>query len=824
MALLRAACLSPLPLSLLFLLLPFFALHHAPLSSAADTISANNSLSGSQTITSASGTFVLGFFKPGNSSGNYYVGIWYSISNVTRVWVANRENPVADPSMSELRISDDGNLVLLDQSEAIIWTTNTSVSSNSTVAVILDSGNLQLRDASNESHVFWQSFDHPTDTWLPGGKLGLNKVTNQTQHLTAWKNSADPAPGIFSLELDPNGTSQYFTLWNMTTRYWTSGIWNDKIFSNVPEMTSNYIYDFQYVSDEKENYFTYTVNDDKIITRFVMDVSGQIKQSTWLFSTQSWLYFWSQPRQQCQVYALCGAFGRCNEIITPFCNCVTGFSPKSQSDWNLGDQSGGCVRDTPLACQSSSPNSEKDKFLKMTNMRLPVNSQNLSGVGSEEACEVGCLSDCSCTAYSYNSSGCSVWYGDLMDLQEQFNGSDASILYLRLAASELPSSSSSKGTITWIAVGVTVAVLACVAIVWFITWRRRSRRMTRVSRAVGGALVPFRYGELQHATKNFSHKLGEGGFGSVFKGWLPDSTVIAVKKLEGLRQGEKQFRTEVSTIGTIQHVNLVRLLGFCSEGDKKLLVYEFMPKGSLDTLLFEPTPTALDWKTRYQIAVGTARGLAYLHEQCRDCIIHCDIKPENILLDESFVPKVADFGLAKLVGRDFSRVLTTMRGTRGYLAPEWIAGVAITAKADVYSYGMMLLEIISGRRNLTGPEEGSHGFFPALVAGKLVDGEVESLLDYGLGGEAESEEVERACRLACWCIQNDELSRPTMGQVVQVLEGFLEVNVPPIPRSLQLLADETPDHNINFYFDSQTRSATSNSSQVKSTTSNSSGA
>ncbi|RRT40074.1 hypothetical protein B296_00041285 [Ensete ventricosum] len=167
-----------------------------------------------------------------------------------------------------------------------------------------------------------------------------------------------------------------------------------------------------------------------------------------------------------------------------------------------------------------------------------------------------------------------------------------------------------------------------------------------------------------------------------------------------------------------------------------------------------------------------------------------------------------------------------MRGTRGYLAPEWIAGVAITAKADVYSYGMLLLEIISGRRNLTGPEEGRHGFFPALVAGKLGDGEVESLLDHGLVGETEAAEVERACRLACWCIQDHEISRPTMGQVVQVLEGFLEVNVPPIPRSLQLLlADETPDHNINFFFDSQSRSAASNSSQAKSTTtSNSSGA
>ncbi|CAL9079075.1 unnamed protein product [Musa textilis] len=379
--------------------------------------------------------------------------------------------------MSELRISDDGNLVLLDQSEAIIWTTNTSVSSNCTVAVILNSGNLQLRDASNESHVFWQSFDHPTDTWLPGAKVGLNKVTNQTQHLTAWKNSADPTPGIFSLEIDPNGTSQYFTLWNMTTRYWTSGIWNGEIFSNVPETAStpSYNYVLQHVSDEKENYFTYAVNDDKIITRLVMDVSGQIKQSSWVATQQSWQQFWFQPIQQCQVYALCGAFGRCNDIVTPFCNCVKGFSPKSQSDWNLGDQSGGCVRDTPLACQSSSPNSEKDKFLKMTNMRLPVNSHNLSGVGSEEACEVGCLSNCSCTAYSYNSSGCSVWYGDLMHLQEQYSEPDAGILYVRLAASELPSSSSSKGTITWIAVGVTVAVLTCVATVWFITWRLRSR-------------------------------------------------------------------------------------------------------------------------------------------------------------------------------------------------------------------------------------------------------------------------------------------------------------------------------------------------------------
>ncbi|XP_009415772.3 G-type lectin S-receptor-like serine/threonine-protein kinase At2g19130 [Musa acuminata AAA Group] len=825
MALSRSACAIPLYLSLL--VISFLALHQASPSYASDTISPNRSLSGRQNITSAGGQFVLGFFAPSTSSKNYYVGIWYNkISLLTAVWVANREIPVTDPSTSELKISDDGNLVLLDQSKGIIWSTGTRIPSNSTVAVILDDGNLQLRDETNSSQVFWQSFDHPSDTWLPRDKLGLNKATNQLQHLTAWKNKADPAPGIFSLEIDPNGTSQYYILWNMSQIYWTSGVWNGHIFNLVPEMTKNYIYDFQFVNSSTETYFNYTVKNDSIISRFVLDyATGQIQQLTWMENLKSWMLFWSQPRQQCLVYAICGPFGSCNDITKPFCKCIEGFSVKNQTEWDLGDQSGGCERKTQLNCgRDSSGNSETDDvFSPLSNIKPPDNSQILATVGSDEDCELACLNNCSCTAYSYNATGCFVWHGALLNLQDQY-GSDGSTLYLRLAASELQSSRSKKGVVTWIIVGVVVVVVACLAI---IQWRRRSRRMIRKSKAVGGTMVPFDYRELQRATNNFSHKLGGGGFGSVFKGSLPDSTVIAVKKLEGLHQGEKQFRTEVSTIGTIQHVNLVRLLGFCSEGSRKLLVYEFMPKGSLDTQLFHSDSTALDWKTRYQIAVGTARGLAYLHEQCRDCIIHCDIKPENIVLDASFVPKVADFGLAKLVGRDFSRVLTTMRGTRGYLAPEWITGVAITAKADVYSYGMMLFEIISGRRNLEQTEGGIAGYFPKLVATRLVADGVESLLDPRLGGEANLEEVERACKLACWCIQDGESCRPTMGQVVQVLEGFLDASMPPIPRSI-LLA-ETPE-DIRFFYElsskqsSQSRRSNASSSpQTNSTKSNGSG-
>jgi serine/threonine protein kinase len=215
-------------------------------------------------------------------------------------------------------------------------------------------------------------------------------------------------------------------------------------------------------------------------------------------------------------------------------------------------------------------------------------------------------------------------------------------------------------------------------------------------------ITVFGYTDLQRATKHFSEKLGGGSFGSVFKGSLIDSTAIAVKRLDHAYQGEKQFRAEVSSIGITHHINLVRLIGFCCDGSRRLLVYEHMPNRSLDLHLFE-SRTTISWNYRYQIALGVARGLAYLHESCQDCIIHCDIKPENILLDASFAPKIADFGMAKLLGRDFSRVLTTARGTAGYLAPEWICGVAITAKADVYSYGMVLLEIISGRRNSRPP-------------------------------------------------------------------------------------------------------------------------
>ncbi|XP_044466309.1 G-type lectin S-receptor-like serine/threonine-protein kinase At2g19130 [Mangifera indica] len=786
----------------LSLLLICFSLQ-SYVSLGADTISASQTISGDQTIVSAGGDFVLGFFKPGKPS-NYYLGMWYGkVSEQTVVWVANRENPISDKYSSVLRISD-GNLVLFNESKVPIWSTNlNSAITNPLEAVLLDKGNLILRElSSSSSKSLWESFDHPSHTWIPGMRMRLDKRTNISQRLISWKNIEDPAPGLFSFELDPNGSNALIMLWNGSQphTYWSSGPWNEneKLFEDIPR--ADYIYEFSYHTNENESYFTYSVkNTSSIISQSSMDVLGQGKQMNWLEPTKSWILIGVQPHKNCEVYALCGVFGRCTEESLSFCDCLQGFQPSSEHDWNLQDYSGGCARKTQLQCQNNSvANGEKDTFLANLNMAFPKNPQSVP-VESGVECETTCLNNCSCTAYAYEDSQCSIWFGDLLGVQQLGQGaSDGKTLYIKLSASEFSSPESERVTVIGVVLG-SVAFAVLLGLFVFVYLRRRENTMKTTKALEKGSLTAFAYKDLKKATKNFSEKLGGGGFGSVFKGVLPNSSVIAVKKLESLSQGEKEFRTEVSTVGTIQHINVVRLLGFCCEGNKRLLVYDYMTNGSLNLHLFHTKGSnVLDWKTRCRIALGSARGLAYLHEKCRDRIMHCDIKPENILLDAEFFPKVADFGLAKLVGREFSRVLTTIRGTKGYLAPEWISGVAITTKADVYSYGMMLFELVSGKRNSEQFDSENSKFFPTWVATAITEGvNVLKLLDSRLEGNADREEVLRICRVACWCIQDDETQRPSMGQVVQMLEGVLEVTQSPIPRSIQAYSHYQDQ--VNFF-------------------------
>ncbi len=435
--------------------------------------------------------------------------------------------------------------------------------------------------------------------------------------------------------------------------------------------------------------------------------------------------------------------------------------------------------------------------------------------------------------------------------------------------------SSSLSTQKKAAIGVAAGVMAVLLVLLSAIFLHR-RRMQQAQQEMAedesfletlpGLPPRFSYKELMIATSNFSKKLGKGGFGSVYEGVLDGSggggggdlasvsaaaaaaseedqqqqqqkittntRRIAVKQLEDIGQGTKEFRAEVATIGNISHVNLVPLRGFCMEGTRhRLLVYEFMPNGSLDKRCFrkqkkkktkaastsaarvseeaeeeieDPSSSSssfpvLDWETRRDIAVGTARGLAYLHEGCSPRIIHCDVKPENILLDEEMRPRVADFGLAKLVRRDQSYRVTTMRGTLGYMGPEWVKYVPITEKSDVFSFGIVLLELVSGRRNFDRSLGEGEKRLPAWAFSLLEKNGRNALLEIvdkslqlsqtsnGMHEEQEEEELhlqKQACLnmilVALWCIQEEISLRPTMGTVLKMLEGDADIVDPPV--------------------------------------------
>ncbi|GMH29400.1 hypothetical protein Nepgr_031243 [Nepenthes gracilis] len=298
---------------------------------------------------------------------------------------------------------------------------------------------------------------------------------------------------------------------------------------------------------------------------------------------------------------------------------------------------------------------------------------------------------------------------------------------------------------------------------------------------------PIRFAPQQLAgfTRDFSKVLGSGGFGVVYEGQFPNGVLIAVKVLNDSsgKRIEEQFMAEVGTIGRTYHINLVRLYGFCFDPTMRALVYEYMENGSLDKFLFAEPRRAIEWEKLQEIAIGTAKGIAYLHEECQQRIIHYDIKPGNVLLDTKLNPKVADFGLAKLCNRDSTHVVMSgCRGTPGYAAPELWTPYPVTYKCDVYSFGMLLFEIVGRRRNhdanLSG---GSQEWLPRWTYEKLQKNELSDMISTcGISAE-NREKAERMVMVALWCVQYLPTARPNMSAVVKMLEGGVEIAPPPNP-------------------------------------------
>ncbi|XP_030464653.1 proline-rich receptor-like protein kinase PERK1 isoform X2 [Syzygium oleosum] len=301
--------------------------------------------------------------------------------------------------------------------------------------------------------------------------------------------------------------------------------------------------------------------------------------------------------------------------------------------------------------------------------------------------------------------------------------------------------------------------------------------------ALGLSQSTFSYEELKIATDGFSNfnLLGQGGFGYVHKGVLSSGKVVAIKQLKaGSGQGEREFQAEVEIISRIHHRHLVTLVGYCISGAQRILVYEFVPNNTLEFHLHGKDRPTMAWPMRMKIALGSARGLAYLHEDCSPKIFHRDIKASNILLDFNFEAKVADFGLAKSAFDTDTHISTRVMGTFGYLAPEYASSGKLTEKSDVFSFGVVLLELITGRRPVdkTRPfvEDSMVDWARPLLTQALEDGKFDAIVDPKLHKDYDSEEMSRMIACAAACVRHSARHRPRMTQVVRALEGNLSLS------------------------------------------------
>ncbi|GLJ32896.1 hypothetical protein SUGI_0662510 [Cryptomeria japonica] len=434
----------------------------------ADTIPLGGSLSGNQTIISKNGTFELGFLSP-TGTNNWYVGIWYAqIPEKTIIWVANREIPLRNmPGV--LKLSTDGNLRLFDLDGRSIWSSDNMVEASR--ARMLDSGNFVLVGAHDTSVFVWESFKHPTDTWLPGIKQwkGLQ--------LTSWRSSWDPAPGYFSFGMDPSPQSkQILLLYNESITYWYSGQWTGDHFSDLPELVDQKMVSLSFVTvSPLKSYLIFTLNPQiaSAKARFVLDKSGQLRMYFWVQEI-GWNLVWSAPADGCNVYGVCGDYGACNSNNMQFCSCLQGFITKNNRAWNSQQWwASGCVRRDPLQC---TVNGSTDGFLQVTDKFLS-NEQSVSYPQEVmlEGCQAACLNNCSCTAFAITGSSppvCQLWFGELLNVRDS---SDNSSVYIRLAASDFGEPSSMRARrireiyISVAAIAFFIAVLALV----FAAWRLR---------------------------------------------------------------------------------------------------------------------------------------------------------------------------------------------------------------------------------------------------------------------------------------------------------------------------------------------------------------
>ncbi|CAK8577845.1 unnamed protein product [Lathyrus sativus] len=797
-------------------------------SCSTDTISIHKPLrDDDQLLLSKSKTFALGFFNPGKSTSRY-VGIWYyNLPNKTVVWVANRDTPINDTS-GILSIDPSGNLVLHHNLSTVpIWSTNVllpqSLTNNTSIVIA------QLSDLANlvlmlDNSTIWESFDHPTDTWLPYQRLGFDRKNNQSLFLQSWKTDDDPGKGAFIVNFSIIGKPQLF-MYNRDISWWRGGHWNGELFVGQPYMKRDMpFYNISLDEDDSHVALTYNIYDTSVILRIVLQQSGFFQAFKWDSHESQWNQYWSEPTDHCDNYGTCGSNSNCDPLnLENFkCTCLPGFEPRYPRDWDESrDGSGGCVRKKGVSICGNG-----EGFAKIVSLKVPDTSVAVAKGGLNlEECEKECFRNCSCTAYAVadvtnGGSGCLAWYGDLMDIQKLSDqGQD---LFLRVDKVELANYyKKSKGaldkkkmaTILVASIVATVLLLSCV---YMYCWRKKKRKgkmMRQLSQNSYGEengaqinthpnLPFFDFKTIMTATRNCGqeNKLGQGGFGSVYKGCLVNGQEIAVKRLsKDSGQGKEEFKNEVTLLVKLQHRNLVRLLGCCFEKEERMLVYEYLPNKSLDFFIFDHSQrSSLGWNKRFEIICGIARGVLYLHQDSRLKIIHRDLKASNVLLDAAMNPKISDFGMARIFGEDEIQARTKrVVGTYGYMAPEYAMEGRYSTKSDVFSYGVLLLEIIAGQRN-THFETGRAS--PNLIGHVWTlwtEDRALDIVDPALNKSYPLAIVLKCLKIGLLCVQEKAMNRPSMLDVVFMLCNETPLGQPQKPAFLFNGSQELQELSMN---------------------------
>ncbi|XP_031124013.1 G-type lectin S-receptor-like serine/threonine-protein kinase At1g67520 [Ipomoea triloba] len=737
-------------------------------SSQSDTLKQGDVLKASDEsnlLVSASNTYSLGFFMPERTKRTY-LAIRLAYSDWDKpVWIGNRDAPLPTISSASLHIDAYGRLILAHNEEQDnSYLLSSKQTSLNVTATLLNSGKLVLREVNTDGSFgeeLWSSFDNPTDTLLPGMKLGVDHRTGRNWALRSWQDDDIPWTGAYSLEWEPSKRRLVIKYGGVVR--WTSG--ELMTASNFQHIRASQNYKFVNISTKEEEHFSYLFTFNPYLPQPDFLLQG------WRLDALGILSITSDGGSIMDV-------GECY-----------GYENETQ-------QSKGCELWEQPKCRGDGQTFEEryGRFVFHTeNEALQIQATPISNCSdSPSDCREYCWNDCHCVGYRSNNEGvCECWMGtSSLQFEEDTTGNAVESVYVLNRPAE--GKSRIKKWICRILIPTAISLLLLgFLLLW---WRRRKQEEARkeqelkdlftlddytdiheLNNGENVSIKVFTYEWIVATTNNFSLncKLGQGGFGTVYKGVTPEGQEVAIKQLsERSKQGIVEFKNEVILIAKLQHTNLVKLLGFCIHKDQKMLIYEFMLNKSLDFYLFDQNPIGyLSWKRRINIIEGIAQGLLYLHMYSRVRIIHRDMKVSNILLDENMNPKISDFGIAKILKQNATEA-NTMRlvGTFGYMAPEYVLHGVFSMKSDVYSFGVLVLEIVSGKKNNgfhceDGPlnlVEHAWELWNKDAVLQLVD---PSLISNLCGNE---EQLRRCINVGLLCVEDSAVDRPSMADVVSM--------------------------------------------------------